>query len=698
MDEREEKNMASELKSLSELFQKRVFRIPDYQRGYAWKQEQLVDFWEDLQNLSEDKYHYTGMLSLKKIAKNDKLVLEEDKWILNALGFNLFHIVDGQQRLTTFSILVFEIVKYVKMLSENSKKHLDEIVFGEMKLSDIIKTYIVETRQTALAEKVYLFGYEKYNPSSQFLKHSIFEEPHGGFIQESYYTRNLKQAKDFFAKNIGELYLAEGINGLETLFRKLTLQLKFNIHEIDDEYDVFIAFETMNNRGKRLTNLELLKNRLIYLSTLYRNEEMDEISKENLRKQINQSWQEVYFQVGRNAGKLLADDDLLRAHWILYFQYTRKRGDDYINFLLNKKFTAKNIHMHSAVQIDALSAEISDDSSPNYEIEEEEENNDVVESELSPQEISRYVNSLKDFSKHWFFSYFPQENEELSDDEKVWIGKLNRVGIADFRPLLATALSKNTSPEDRVNLFKAIERFIFLFFRVGRWRGNFKNSFYFIKARDLFYDKVNIREITDSLNNDVNSEMSAIIDWFIKETNDRFKNQGGGFYWWSDIKYFLYEYEDSLIPVSRPRKVEWDIFSKSEKSKVSIEHIFPQTPTNEYWQSRFGKFSPEEKNALASSLGNLLPLSLPINISLQNDSFPDKKKPRSGKSGYSTGSYSELEVAINDEWNPELIKKRGEEMLKWMAKRWNITIEDSQIRQLLHLDFLDSSAENQENK
>lgn len=29
----------------------------------------------------------------------------------------------------------------------------------------------------------------------------------------------------------------------------------FNIHEIEDEYDVFVAFETMNNRGKKLTNL-----------------------------------------------------------------------------------------------------------------------------------------------------------------------------------------------------------------------------------------------------------------------------------------------------------------------------------------------------------------------------------------------------------------------------------------------------------
>ncbi len=36
--------MANELHSLSMLFQNRLFRIPDYQRGYAWKREQLIDF------------------------------------------------------------------------------------------------------------------------------------------------------------------------------------------------------------------------------------------------------------------------------------------------------------------------------------------------------------------------------------------------------------------------------------------------------------------------------------------------------------------------------------------------------------------------------------------------------------------------------------------------------------------------------
>ena len=111
----------------------------------------------------------------------------------------------------------------------------------------------------------------------------------------------------------------EGTEGIERLYKKLTLRLMFNLHEIEDDYDVFVAFETMNNRGKKLTNLELLKNRLIYLTTLFDDSQLDKTDKERLRKDINNAWKEVYYQLGRNQAAPLSDDDFLRAHWITYF-------------------------------------------------------------------------------------------------------------------------------------------------------------------------------------------------------------------------------------------------------------------------------------------------------------------------------------------------------------------------------------------
>ena len=75
----------NELQSLSMIFQNKLFRIPDYQRGYAWQEFQLIDFWEDLVNLQPDRNHYTGLLSIKQLSREDSKKLgENDQWLLNA--------------------------------------------------------------------------------------------------------------------------------------------------------------------------------------------------------------------------------------------------------------------------------------------------------------------------------------------------------------------------------------------------------------------------------------------------------------------------------------------------------------------------------------------------------------------------------------------------------------------------------------
>jgi Protein of unknown function DUF262 len=57
--------MPSELNYLDTFFNSRVFRIPDYQRGYAWGPRQLEDFWQDLNRLRENRNHYTGQLTIE---------------------------------------------------------------------------------------------------------------------------------------------------------------------------------------------------------------------------------------------------------------------------------------------------------------------------------------------------------------------------------------------------------------------------------------------------------------------------------------------------------------------------------------------------------------------------------------------------------------------------------------------------------
>lgn len=568
--------MANELHSLSILFQNRLFRIPDYQRGYAWKREQLADFWDDLMNLQEDRYHYTGLLSLKPLSRKDVKSWDGDEWLLDS-GFKPYHVVDGQQRLTTFSILMFELVSFVKKLPDNAEKSDEDIFIGFESLRDIKSKYILRKRPPQNLITTYLFGYETDNPSADYLKYKVFEEPFGGTVFETYYTKNLKFAKGFFAENIDALYQSEGTSGIESLYRKLTLHLMFNLHEIEDDYDVFVAFETMNNRGKRLTNLELLKNRLIYLTTLFDEGQLDKRDKEQLRHDINEAWKEVYYQLGRNQSAPLSDDEFLRHHWIMYFTYSRKKGDDYIKFLLSK-FSAKSIFEKVAVaaqdEPDLLLSTDDNTSDDDDDVTTPDEPEVIIKSKLQPSEISEYVNSLKETAEYWYYTFFPEESDTLTPDEKIWIGRLNRIGIGYFRPLVTAAImpSSKATADERIAFFSAVERFIFLCFRLASFQSSYASSVYYSKAKSIYDGEITLQSVTDELNDRSDKNNNEAVLNFIARNNRRF-NSGDGFYAWRDLKYMLYEYEFSLGQQCKLQKVDWRFLPQWKRTN-SLLSIF----------------------------------------------------------------------------------------------------------------------------
>jgi uncharacterized protein with ParB-like and HNH nuclease domain len=692
------------LKSLKTIFTNKIFKIPDYQRGYAWTKKELKDFWEDVVNLPTDKSHYTGLLSIKKVDKILWGQWNNEKWLLESKGYEAFHVVDGQQRLTTFVLFIQAISDLLKNMPENKDKKDEDIYLGVFHLKEIKEEYLVIRQPPQYIINTYKFGYETDNPSFTFLKHRIFNEPNAGTIQETFYTLNLENAKNFFAENLAEYFKVYGISEIEALFKKVTQNLMFNVYEINDDVDVFVAFETMNNRGKKLSNLELLKNRLIYISTLYDENELKINEQIELREKINDAWKEIYYQLGRNKQNPLNDDDFLIAHWIMYFQYTREKGDDYIKFLLDKKFTPQNIYKKRNVKTEGIQEinETRDDEIDQEEsVENDEYNLNVVfqnDTILQPKEIEDYVNSLKSAAVHWFNTHNPIGNHKLTEKERLWIDRLNRIGIAYFRPLItASFLSEKIDSESRVLLFQAIERFIFITFRLGRAFSSYRNSEFYKAARQL---KNNQLTVTDVINNleqrmdycfyakEDNIDIFFDYSFFQKFIEKKFRNSGG-FYDWNGLRYFLYEYEMEKVRGRGNQKIDWKLFVKSEKDKISIEHIYPQTANNEYWKVNFKECKKSEINFLQGTLGNLLPLSQSINSSLQNDSFPDKKSPKNNRYGYSNGSHSEIEVSQYDEWNPQNILERGLKLIDFMERRWNLKFENNDAKiELLFLNFL----------
>ena len=331
----------NDLLSLTDLFNRSIFRIPDYQRGYSWGELQLEEFWSDILNLLPNRDHYTGMISLKKLDREytSDEKWNDERWLLDNWNYNAYHVVDGQQRLTTFIILINEIVLFYKRI--NPDKEMNQIFINSIPLNKIEEDFLVISKpDSADIIKTFKFGYEVDNPSYEFFKHKILGEPNSGLLNETFYTLNLENAKKFFSDRLQEEYDKNGIHSIEDIFRKITQKLKFNMYYIDNDFNVFVAFETMNNRGKRLSNLELLKNRLIYLSTIFSDEEDN---KKAIRKNINNTWKDVYGYLGKNKLKALNDEDFLQDHWIIYFGYTRSNKVTYSSFLLNDYFNQNNI-------------------------------------------------------------------------------------------------------------------------------------------------------------------------------------------------------------------------------------------------------------------------------------------------------------------------------------------------------------------
>jgi hypothetical protein len=686
-------------RSIEAIFKQRIFRIPDYQRGYAWGTDQLRDFWEDLVNLSEQRSHYTGVLTLKEVPPDTIKEDFNEYWLVEDHSYQVFEVIDGQQRLTTFIILIKALIDVVKGLPGNRDKKDSEVMLTDsLSVDEIAGKFLFRTKPTGDQFRTCLFGYDEDNPSYNYFRYRVFDEPGGGAIEETSYTLNLGIALQFFTDQFQGIYEKAGLAGLQSAYKTATKRFLLNEYVITDEFDVFVAFETMNNRGKRLSDLELLKNRLIYLTTLFDNEELDPASRKSLRNTVNDAWKEIYRFLGKNKAKPLNDDEFLKAHWTMFFKYSRNTGKDYINFLLNQCFSPKRIlrEVERPVALNAPEEVRSEADGEDLEETESLAADATPQGRLSPLEISRYVKSLKASVSHWFSSWYPELVPNMSSDERSWITRLNRIGIGYFRPLVMAILKNEQDENRRKEMFQEIERYIFILFRVNSYHASYGSSEFYRAAREMDQGSLKAEELRSRLEVNLRytfaPDGSFIASSFENMLRKKFSD-GSGYYGWDWVRYLLFEYELSLLSASRQPKLDWNDLAKHSGDRISIEHVYPQTGT-EYWADVFREIPPEYHASFSGSLGNLLILSQSINSALQNDSFPDKKCPKfdaTGKklrNGYSDGSHSEIEVAQNDDWGPEQIRLRGMKLLRFMEEHWKLRFSSDEVREaLLFLDY-----------
>ncbi len=142
------------------------FVIPVYQRKYDWKQANCRQLYDDLKKiaLSGRKSHFFGSIVSSVVPNGSKME---------------YHIIDGQQRLTTVSLLLLAISNLVKEQKiPFTKERLDEQICQRFLIAlwaetdDRIKLRPVKSDREALAK---LFGAEEdFDPSSNLTLNYLF--------------------------------------------------------------------------------------------------------------------------------------------------------------------------------------------------------------------------------------------------------------------------------------------------------------------------------------------------------------------------------------------------------------------------------------------------------------------------------------------------------------------------------------------
>lgn len=603
--------------TLPGLFANKCFRIPNYQRGYAWGESQLNDLWDDIMDIQKNgstyRPHYTGAITLQQIDVNDLTPAEKK---LSSTGMEYYNVVDGQQRLTTIVIML------------NALKN--KITTGKIQL---INNYIVTNNN------VCRFMYSDTNGNSYrfFMKNIIGETNILPFVPTTY-TANLEFASSFFDKSFSALKPKE----LKEFQEKLLTALVFDTKYIQDNLDVQAVFETMNNRGKPLTTLEKLKNRLLYMTSKF---DPVRVDVKQLSDDINDSWGLIYETLGKNKDFLLSEDEFLSA----YLTLLREPADYSFSESLAETKVFQMFCNH-ATKYDFSMAR--------------QHNTSIKEPAVDNNKIHTFVSDIANYVGHWYDVYFP----DLSTPRGLHLQKIQYLnGSKEMRLFLAELLMlANTQSALVDECLKMVEKVLFKNALPGV--SILDERRFATRARDLHKGEMNLVELKNELESlllqqiDVQSIVGGFRYLFT------YVRGNIGFHRWGALKFFLMEYEKHLQDRGLSH-VGWENYYD-----IQIEHVIPRTWST-HWTNEMNNYLAahsslnadeveKAKNILINTLGNLTVIQDIKNAGIGNNPWTTKQD------AYLNGSYSEVEIATKTSWHPwgyNSIEERGKQMLDFLC-------------------------------
>ena len=535
------------LQNIQDVFSDKILKVPDYQRGYAWDKKHWVDLIEDLEMLQPDQEHYTGTLVLHRDSSG-KSIQAKDGTL-----FKIFDIVDGQQRLTSIIILLNCIAQKLLRIPEKA-----EFANG------IIKKYIKFIDMEDQARTRLTLNSDCHD----FFKNTILasNKAINGPVIKSH--ERLQGASKYFMDYLDheeKKGLADFVKFLTNLHKKITNVMMLTVYKVPEAADVGVIFEVMNNRGKPLSEMEKVKNYLLYLSS-----KNPLNAAHALGEEINSVWANVFNRL-MEAGIASSDyeDQLLRSSWIMAYDYMPRNWKGYGS--IKEKFHLKKYMNNPDKMLDDAGEYIN----------------------LINQASIAYCDIFKPYRNDAYNNFCDQPKKRKRLQQLT--EKIGRIGnIAPFLPLLMGARLKYPDDDEfSIELLTLCEKYAFRVYRLVRLRANAGQSTLFKKGYDLFHGSSSKKLI-------IRSFKRTLLYYSTFEEFESVFDDERNWYNFFGLKYLLYEYEEHLSK-GRGIKQTWEFFEKSDK-KDTIEHILPQTPTDPYWLKRW---SEEMRELYTHDIGNL---------------------------------------------------------------------------------------------
>lgn len=270
-----------------------TYRIPRFQRDYSWTEDEWEDLWDDiLETIRKggEQAHYMGYLVLQ--SRDEKL----------------FDVIDGQQRLTTLSIIVLAVLRGLKRLVDVD----NDAERNERRMTQIRQTYIGYLDPITLVARSKLSLNRNNDHYYQTYLVPLAPLPQRGFRASEH---ALRKAFAWFDRRVQEHCEKTGGDAgvaLATLVETMSDRLFFTVITVTDELNAYKVFETLNARGVRLSATDLLKNYLF--SVLHKTDEHG-----NEMRVLEDRWESLVGRLGAESFP-----DFLRVHWISRHTFVRQ--------------------------------------------------------------------------------------------------------------------------------------------------------------------------------------------------------------------------------------------------------------------------------------------------------------------------------------------------------------------------------------